>query len=164
MAEFVTRTGLTLALRAVSEAKIQAVRAGIAWPDRPTYTTQIAGGGTQVHVADETTATPEQWAAYTAAEAQATAEWFERLGQLLLFYGVDLTIPAGWEQDQEYFGIAIPQDTRARKVHYILTEVLTTGDEQRALIMAIIALNQTSEEAIAAQSAGFRPAVGGETA
>ena len=155
MAEFVTNSGQTLKLKPVSAAKIQAVRAGITWPARLTYTTTTAGGGAQVHEADETTADPQEWAAYLEAEARATAEWYERLGQLLLYCGVDLEVPAGWEDDQRYFGIAIPDDPRARKCHYILTELLTTRTEQQALLLAILALNQTPEEAIQQQEAGF---------
>lgn len=155
MAEFATSSGQVLKLKPVSAAKVQAVRAGIVWPARPTYTTTTAGGGVQVHEADETTADPQEWAAYVEAEARATAEWYERLGQLLLYYGVDLEVPTGWEDDQRYFGIAIPDDPRARKCHYILTELLASPEEQKALLLAILALNQTREEAIRQQEAGF---------
>lgn len=155
MADFTTRAGVTLSLRPVSEAKIQATRAGVTWPARPTYTTRTAGGGEQTHEADAESADPQAWADYVAAEAQATAEWFERLGQLLLYYGVAVEAPEGWEADQAYFGITVPQDARARKCHYILTELLTTRDEQQALILAILALNRTPEEAITAQEVAF---------
>lgn len=153
--EFKTRLGQTLTLKPVSEAKIQAVRASITWPVRPTYTTQTAGGGVQVHAADEATADPNEWAAYVDAEAKATAEWYERLGQLLLYYGVEVTVPDGWAEDQTYFGIEVPHDPRALKCHYILTELLTTRAEQQELLLAILALNRTPEEAINAQEAAF---------
>lgn len=160
MAEFTTRTGIALTLRPVSEAKIQAVRAGIAWPARPTYTTRLPGGAEQTHEADAESADPVEWAAYMAAYLAAENEWYERLGQLLLFYGVAVEVPDSWEDDQRYFGIAIPDDPRAKKSHYILTELLTTRGEQQAIMLAILALNQTPEEAITAQEAGFRPDLG----
>jgi len=64
--------------------------------------------------------------------------------RFILRHGVEVDMEgdeSGWEEDQEYDGIEIPEDPRDKYIHYILTEVIANPAEQRKVTAQILAMS-----------------------
>lgn len=108
--------------------------------DIPTYETVVDIDGvkeTQVHNHDESTIETEDekalWANYKSAQNEMAGRNATAALRILLRDGVDvdpMTDPS-WMRRQEKDGIDIPEDDDDLKLHYIMTEILQTPQEQK---------------------------------
>jgi hypothetical protein len=103
--------------------------------DPPTYEVPLAGSDeTQEFTHDESTLETDEdhaaWDEHQAALREMESEVRDRHVRYALRTGIEVEEESGWEEDQEYEGIEIPDDPRERKLHYIMTEVLPTMLEQ----------------------------------
>lgn len=180
MEKFTTSEGITLTLLRVAPIKLQlisaeanrAARASGKPLDPPTYTATDETTGietTFVHddasILDDRTpeADREAYRAYQAAQAELQATINARLTSMILVRGVQEEPPAdGWDERQREDGIVVPEGDRARKIHWLQTEVLVDPQDAATLFMALVSLSGKGvvpEEAIAAARESFRRAV-----
>lgn len=119
--------------------------------DVPTYMVPTVGGGEQgpFPLDEESLDVPgdkektklnyAQWDAHKAALARLDEAQAEQYARARLLYGIDwssVEIPNDdWLELQEMVGIKIPENEIERKLHYLLTEVLTSYDMQLLLPM-----------------------------
>lgn len=161
---FTSSTGRKITLQGVSPFLVDKVRAGIVFPKPPTYTAATATGEIETYPHDETTlATDEDkkaWAAYQADLAQAQAKSNDTMARLILTRGVVLTIPDdGWREEQESFGIQIPDKPVDLKLHFIMTEVIGNADDLGEIIAQVLGLSTMDERAVEAARSSFRLAI-----
>lgn len=195
---FVTSKGLKVFVQPVSVTKMELINAAVRSElraagrpvDPPTYTVELAGGGTEEFPHDETTllvrpaetgiedpaeaeaeaerrtkANRQAWAEHQKAAAEIQALQRDRMTRLLIS-GIDIEVPDdGWEQEQQALGIVVPTDAAARRYHYVTTEVLVTLGDFLKATEAITAMSYegvVKEEDIAAAMDSFRRELPGQ--
>lgn len=161
---FVTRSGVQLRLKAVPPMLIDQVRGAVPFPKPPTYqVTTVAGSVEEYPHTPDTLTTDQEHAAfadYLARRQQAEAEINGRVLDLFLYRGIDLEVPDnGWAEDQAFFGVQVPDDPRARKIHYLKTEVFTTGEDLVGFTLAMMNLTGVRQEVLDAVESSFQRAL-----
>ena len=161
-----TRKGVAVRLCLFSPVLQDKVRQSVEFPPVPIYVAETAGGGKEEHpyTADmvETDDEKAMWAEYQAARLAANLTLYERLGRLALIRGTDPDIPEGWEQEQELYGVTVPEDPIERKLHWLETEAIESNQDLSDLILAILAYQNIQQEDRAAAAASFPDPVGGD--
>ena len=145
--EFTTKGGVEIPLRSVGRRYVQQIFSKYEFPDPPTYTVELVGGGTQTfphNVTKEgsTLVTPEDvkaWAEYQDEVVTITGTRFEKLIHFLLYECVLLDPPPveEWSVDHDAWGLEVPdpqEDKVAHKVFWIDNELLVDPDDQAALV------------------------------
>lgn len=168
---FTTSTGFKLKLKPVSPYLIQKVQQSLSEPEPPTYEVVTAVGVKEVHKHDSVsiqTASDEDkllWVKYLMELQRVNAEINDRVMRLIILRGVETDVPEyGWDREQEeVLGLKVPKDPSDRKVHYILTEAISTATDIADLVTAVIALSGISQEAVNAARSSFRRAIRGNT-
>jgi hypothetical protein len=81
----------------------------------------------------ETDEDRQAWEDYEDATRRMNGEANVATLRFVLRHGVeaDMAEDAGWEEEQEFDGIEVPEDPREKKIHFILTELLPNPAEQR---------------------------------
>ena len=169
MREYTTERGVTIGVVPIP-LLLDEIRKAHEGPERPTYTEQLAGGGTQeVIITDEDAAAwqksdpgtwaehAETWAAYVQ-ERNANQELLnDRIWQAVMRRALVVELPEDeeWIQDQRELGISVPKDKRERRIHYIRTEVVG-GMRDVLRLTAIANGSDLTEEAISLAEASFR--------
>jgi len=165
-----TISGLTVTLRPVSQFRINAIRLSEAEKmreegytvDHPTYTTTTAAGleETFLHTEDtlDTDEEKEEWKNFNEHQGLLASRIEERVLKYILLQGVIVDEPESWEEDQKEDGIIVPKDRRARFLHLLQTEVLSTPAEIQAAaqIVTRLSLRGASEEVVSAVEDSFR--------
>ena len=114
--EFVTRAGKRVRVQAVNWFKVRQIEGVVEREfrergepiDPPTYTVEVAGGGTETHAHDaKSSSTPEEkaaWQAHLEARQRLLSEQTVRYSRYLVFHGIviDEEALAVWAADQEY--------------------------------------------------------------
>lgn len=138
-------------------------------PPAPTYTVELAGGGTETHVHDETTLETEEdraaWTAYKTAVAKHTADVFQAQMRLCLLRGIkvlneDPHAVAAWVTEQELIGFTIPTEPSARRLHWLETEVVNNGEDFIQILAGVSRASGIAEEAVSSLESSFRSALG----
>lgn len=172
-----TVDGQSVELVAVAQASIEKVRLGVlrefekrgAQLTIPTYFVKTVAGETQEFPHDEKTIKDapeddvERWDAYHKTQAELARATNERATRFMLYRGVKVD-QAEMEralQEQEFFGIAIPDSPVEKTLHYIQTELLKTPTDILAAIQGIMLLSMSgvSEDTIRAVEESFRRAM-----
>jgi hypothetical protein len=160
---FVSSKGVVLNLRPVSQFKLDALRTSTEEIPVPQYTMTIAGGEKISHPMDEIIAKNQgrmdEWIKYKQAVHEQNTLQSKRFTELVISEGVELEIPdkdSEWQKNMEHFGILVPEEPIARKLHYIFSETLVGGEDIAALISQILSVSQISEEAVAKIRNSFR--------
>jgi len=160
-----TRKGVAVRLRLFSPVLQDKVRQSVEFPEVPVYVATTAGGGKEEHpyTADMVESDDEKamWAEYQAKRLAANLTLYERLGRLALIRGTDPDIPEGWEQEQELYGITVPEDPTERKLHWLETEAVESNDDLSELVLSILQYQNIKQEDRAAAAASFPDPVGG---
>jgi hypothetical protein len=147
--EYKTTTGKVLRLRAVHPALINRIGAGIAWPERPHYDREIAGGEVEHIYHDESSLqTPTEhkaWEEYQEKLEAAEAEYFRRKVRLYVRQGVEVETPDGREA-AEY-----------------IEESLATMTDVLAVLSGIDRLSLVDTEALVEAGKMFRDQLEGRT-
>jgi len=161
-----TRKGVAVRLCLFSPVLRDKVRQSVEFPEVPVYVAKTAGGGEEEHpyTADmiETDDEKAMWQEYQTALTVANLTLYDRLGRLALTRGTDPDIPEGWEQEQEAFGVEVPEDPTERKLHWLETEAVESNQDYSELILAILAYQSIQQEDRAAAAASFPDPVGGD--
>jgi hypothetical protein len=135
--------------------------------DKPTYTVETAGGGSQTFEHDETTLTTDEmkatWEAHKDANARLAAEQGDlRIDMVLSALKVDLPADDDWERRLRKWHVTIPDDPDEKWKFFVLREVLKTPSDIFEAMTAVISASMRGtvpEEAIEAASATFRSGV-----
>lgn len=168
---FVTSVGREIKLAPVPQMLVEKVRdaalRSVAVPPAPTYEVQIGDGeatATYFHDASsvQTPAEIAAWDAYQAALAQQNQAAAVRVMNFYYTRGIAEEMDEGWEAEQRYFGVDIPEDPIERKLHWVQTELLVTPADFQNAIVAIMEASGVDEEAIRAARSSFRGDIRGE--
>jgi hypothetical protein len=179
MTAFKLKRGKEIEISLVSSFKMAKVRDGVRKKfieehgeiEPPSYAITLGGGGygewteTRQHTADTigdgTREEKAAWKKYCELRDELNAELWRRTAETYLFRGVVGDPPDdGWEREQEEDGIEVPDEPRARKLHWIETELLTDNQELFVLIGAIQGKISEVEEAAQVAAAMFQRQVG----
>lgn len=136
-------------------------------PDPPTYTMEIAGGGTETRPHDATTLRTDEdraaWAAYLDRHQKFEAELYERTMRLLFVRGVKIPVELAndgdWIEEQLFLGIRVPENRLERRLWYVKTEIISSPQEAVRLMSEIGALSGISREALRAAEDTFQRAM-----
>ena len=147
------------------------------YPDipAPTYTETIAGGGTQTVTITETDAmiaaaeNPEWWGqhkpaweAYQKAVAERSVKVNEAVWRAICLRAIQIDLPVdeSWIDDHRSLGMAIPDNQKERRLHYIRTEVVG-GPRDMIRITGMAAGVNIDEEALERVEGSFRGQLSG---
>lgn len=178
---YVTLSGVEIPIKPISPTKIMKAETGVEKDfrnrgepiDPPTYDVETAGGGVETFDLDETAIeipgdeveTKKRriaWTAHQEALARLKTAQFDITRRIVL-NSIDLALPEDetWIEDQEALFIDVPDDPRARWIHWLETEILHPNDiiEIIALILTLSSHGIIPEEDIEAAAKLFRRAV-----
>ena len=178
---YVTLGGVEIPIKPISPTKIMKAETGVEKDfrsrdepiDTPTYDVETAGGGVETFELDETAiklpgdeAETEKrqgaWDAHQDALARLKKEQFDITRKIVLD-SIDLPLPEDetWIEDQKAFYIDVPDDPRARWIHWLETEILHPHDviEIIASVLTLSSKGIIPEEDIEAAANLFRRAV-----
>lgn len=166
--EYTTERGVKIGIVPIP-LLLDKIREANPGPPSPTYTEHLAGGATQdVEITEQMAATwaekdpdtwaehAEAWAAYEVERDRHTAELNELLWRAVMRRALQVEMPKGdaWAEDQESYGIDVPDDPAERRDHYIWTEVLG-GQRDIIKVMGLASGADLTEEQIRAAEASF---------
>lgn len=124
---------------------------------RPTYETEA--GEELPHDKDSLQTDEERaaWAKYQEILQQHQAHVSEKMLRFFLYYGVkaDPDKDEGWQERQRFFGIEIPDDPIARKIHYIQSELIFSADDLQEITRRVMTLGGVRPEVVDAAAATF---------
>ena len=178
---YVTLSGVEIPIKPISPTKIMKAEIGVEKAfrsrdepiDPPTYAVETAGGGVETFELDETAIeipgdeaeTKKRqiaWTAHQEALVRLKKEQFDITRKIVL-NSIDLPLPEDetWIEDQEALYIEVPDDPRARWMHWLETEILHPRDivEIIADILTLSSKGIIPEEDIDAAAKLFRRAV-----
>ena len=180
---FISLSGKEIPIKPLSPTKLMKAELGVENAfkkrdepiDPPTYTVEVAGGGIEEHVLDETSiesgvaeeteVRQDAWDAHVKALTAMKAEQF-RITRKIVLDSIDLPLPKddSWVKEQQDNYIDVPEDPYDRWVHWIETEVLLPQDiiEIIAEILELSATGLLPEEDVQAAKKLFRRGVYGE--
>jgi hypothetical protein len=168
METFTTSKGIGLSLKAVSQFKIDALRAAKTEVPVPTYKFQVVGGAEQEHPLDEEIAKNkgrlDEWNEYVLAKAKNEADYAKKFFEMMVWEGVDVNVPgqeSDWQKTSEYFGLKIPENPIERKTFYIYNELIGTAEDVGELIAGILSVSGIDEKAVSTIRESFRPRISG---
>ena len=174
---FTSISGREIPIMPISPAKLMRAEIGIEKAfrkkglpiDPPTYTVEVAGGGIEEHVLDdssiesgdpeETKRRQEAWDAHVEAITEMHAEQL-RVTKKIVLESIDIPLPEddSWIKEQEELYIEVPEDPYERWIHWLETEVLLAQDINE-IVLEIMVLSGTglvSEEDIETMRRLFR--------
>lgn len=131
-------------------------------PPKPTYTVTDAGGGEQIFEHDEkSVSTDEERAAlvaYQTAMLNRANYAAAQVSEFMFARGlvVDMPLDDSWVAEQEAWGVVVPTDPKARRDHYIKTEVLAGKEDIQEILLAIMTATGVDQEAVDIARATFR--------
>lgn len=169
---FVTSRGIAVECLPIPTL-VEKMQAQYPMPAPPTYTVETITGVKEVHPYDEATVaalgTEEAkaaWAEYQQKLQAATAAYNQALMRLVMLRGIKFELPAGdeWVEEQRFIGLAVPDNPRERKLHWLETEALATLEDYAALINGVMEASGIPQEAIDQAEATFRREVQREEA
>ena len=110
---------------------------------------------------DEQTLTTDEekaaWKIYQAALTRQSQVAATKVMELFMAKGTTLEMNAGeWRELQEYFGVQVPDNPIAAKIHYLRTELLTTTDDINNLMASIMEASGIDRTVLEAAQNSFR--------
>lgn len=164
MKTFTSSRGIPLTLRAVSQFKIDSLRASKKEVPVPTYKVSVVGGDEQEYPLDETIAKNkdrlDEWNAYLEKRKAEDASFSKKFVDFLIWEGVDIAVPdqdSDWQKSNQHFGIDTPDDPIDRKVLYVYNEMLGPAEDISDLIAEILSASKLiNEEAVSTLRDSFR--------
>lgn len=163
---FSSSKGIAIELKPVSQFKLDTLKSSKEEIEVPTYKANLASGETQFIELDEEIARNkgrlDEWNSYINAKKALDAKYSQKFLELLIWEGVDVTVPdteSEWQRVQEHFGIKVPDEPIARKLHYVYNELLATPEDIGNLMSDILSVSQIDEEAVGKLRNSFRSGV-----
>lgn len=156
------------------DAQEQNIRASVEWPEEPTRTiTDVAGSEMTEPLSEEylkseqaTDEQKEEWAEYQAAQAEAEAEFSDKINEgrvrIIAVKGVrwDAKLEKAWAGDHDFMGMTVPDDPRERQLHFFRSEVLGNIGDLYTILLGIYQASGYDEEVLDAVEASFRTEMG----
>lgn len=163
---FTSTKGVIIALKPVSQFKIDSLRAAKDEIPAPTYTAKVVGGDSFEYPLDEEIARNkgrlDEWSEYKAKVNRAETEHAKKFLELLIWEGVDAEIPgegSDWQKTSEHFGMKLPDNPVERKLVYVYNELLGTPEDIGDLVSAIMSVSKIDEEAVSKLRESFRAGI-----
>jgi len=159
---FCSSKGIELALRPVSQFKLDSLRASADEIPVPTYTMNVVGTDVQYPMDEEIARNKgrlPEWEEYLKAKSVLERDKAKRFTDLLIWDGVDVDVPdedSEWQKTSVAFGIKVPTDPIARKLHYVYTELLIGGEDIANLVSQILSVSQMDQEVVEKIRNSFR--------
>jgi hypothetical protein len=166
--EYTTERGITIGITPIP-LLLDKIREAHEMPRPPTYTETLIGGVKQeVEITPQMAAAwakedPDAWAEHAEAWAEYQAELDQRtstmndmLWRAVMRQAIQVELPEddAWAENQADYGLTVPDEPKARREHYIWTEVLG-GQRDIISVMALAAGAALTEEQISAAEASF---------
>lgn len=143
--------------------KMQKVFGAVKMPQRPKYQARTLTGRMEEHYMDETAAkqTPggeKQWKEYKELLVEAKTQQNDRVGLAIMYYGVDFVPPeTGWEDEQSFLGIEVPQIPEQKKAHFLNSEL--DPEDMAAIISKVMRSAGMDEGLVKEAEDSFRSAI-----
>lgn len=161
---FTTTAGQVIPVQAVPPMLIEEVRLRametVEIPPKPTYEVELPDGSQMTYEHDEqsleTDAEKAAWATYQAALTRREQVSATKVMELFMAKGTIIEPDGDWGELQEYFGIELPVNPIARKIHWLRTEVLTTVDDINGLMGAVMEASGIDRTVLEAARNSFR--------
>ncbi len=168
---FTTTAGHVISVQAVPPMLIEEVRlraqATVEVPPKPTYEVELPDGSPMTYEHDEQSITTDEekaaWAKYQAALTRREQVSATKVMELFMAKGTIIEPDGDWGELQEYFGIELPTNPIARKIHYLRTELLTTVDDINGLMGAVMEASGIDRTVLEAARNSFRGQLRQET-
>jgi len=135
-------------------------------PLPPTYEVKSLAGNSEIHAHDGTTLETEAdraaWSEFQTKLTTWNDESQRSLMRLILLRGISVELPSDtdWEKQQEFAGIAIPQDPMEKRMHYLQTEVLGSVADYQAMVVGVMRVSGVPEDLLDQVEASFRRSLG----
>lgn len=159
---FCSARGIQLTLQPVSQFKLDSLRASSEEIPVPTYTMNVVGTEVPYPMDEEIARNKgrlDEWNEYLKAKSALERDKAKKFTDLLIYDGVDVEVPgldSEWQKTSDVFGIKIPTDPIARKLHYVYTEVLVSQEDIVNLVSQILSVSQMDEEVVRKIRDSFR--------
>jgi hypothetical protein len=159
---FCSSKGIELLLKPVSQFKLDSLRSSAEEIPVPTYTMSVLGNDVPYPMDEEIAKNKgrlDEWNAYLKARSALERDKAKKFTDLLIWDGVEIDVPgpdSEWQKTSEIFGIKIPTDPIARKLHYVYTELLISQEDIVNLVSQILSVSQMDEEVVRKIRESFR--------
>lgn len=143
--------------------KMQKVYNSAKMPKRPKYEAKTGKGHIEEHYMDELSAqqTPggmAKWRAYQEESQAFRVQQNDNVVNALFYFCVECVVPEdGWEDEQMYLGIEVPQQPKQRMVHFLTSELDT--DDFSTLTTEIMRQSGMNDELVREAENSFRMAI-----
>ena len=150
--KYVTSTGHTLEITALSPDYALAIKKGVEYPEPPTYEFEVLGGTkeTAPHTYETEKSEEDQalWDQYIFDLNMARNEEYIRKARAVFRKCVTVEMPEDdtWAELQEADGIEVPEDEPERRIHYIRTECVGTETDVLSVVSAAESLSKFNRE------------------
>lgn len=170
---FITSEGVSIPLKKIPPYLIDRITVSVAFPEPPFYTVETASGNKENHPItqefidgpDATEEEKEAWKKYLEENNAAQQKLNEKMLDVFILKGTDLdpSQDVEWMEEQEFFGIKIPEKKHELILHYFKMELLTGPEDIKGLTLAIIEnTGRASEDEVAQIRASFRDNLEGQ--
>lgn len=165
MKKFTTAAGREIGIQPVPPLLIEEVRLraqqSVEVPPKPTYQVELPDGSMMTYEHDEQSLTTDEekaaWKVYQAALTRQSQIAATKVMELFMAKGTILEMSVGeWRELQEYFGVQVPENPIAAKIHYLRTELLTTTDDINNLMASIMEASGIDRTVLEAAQNSFR--------
>ena len=162
---FTTAAGREIGIQPVPPLLIEEVRLRaqqtVEVPPKPTYQVELPDGSMMTYEHDEQSLTTDEekaaWKTYQAALARQAQVAATKVMELFMAKGTAIEMNVGeWRELQEYFGVQVPENPIAAKIHYLRTELLTTTDDINNMIGSIMEASGIDRTVLEAAQNSFR--------
>lgn len=161
---FTTSAGVAIGIQPVPPLLIEEVRLAahksVEVPPRPTYEVELPDGSKMTYEHDEKSVQTNEeraaWDRYQAALTRQSQTAATKVMDLFMVRGTSIDMPDGWQEMQEFFGLKLPTNPVALKIHYLRTELLTTTDDINNLMGAILEASGIDRNILQAAQNSFR--------
>ena len=162
---FTTAAGREIGIQPVPPLLIEEVRLRaqqtVEVPPKPTYQVELPDGSMMTYEHDEQSLTTDEekaaWKTYQAALTRQSQVAATKVMELFMAKGTILEMSVGeWRELQEYFGVQVPENPIAAKIHFLRTELLTTTDDINNLMASIMEASGIDRTVLEAAQNSFR--------
>ena len=170
---FITNSGFTIRLKAVSPMLIQKVGAILHDPTPPVYKIKSLTGEEikfehdESTIADPSTSEVErlQWKEYQKKLREMDAQRRLKLMDVMFARGIVFDVPDdGWEEEHVFLGLTVPTNPIEKKVHYLQTEVLTSAADIQEVVSRLMQMTRgLSDQEVEEVRATFQRSLQGAT-
>lgn len=150
----ISSKGVPYILHGLPPLEVPDIYESVNMPTKPTYTVELAGGGTQTFDHDETTLVSDEdkatWQEYLDQVEIADSLLTERMLNAILIEGIEVE-PQNierWKKRRKMIGLPIPEDEDELLLAYKKSEVACSKEDITDIMTSVMRLTGVSEEAM----------------